>query len=150
MDRLDAMIKRMQDFDMGEAVNSAVKKNELKVLELNTGSQLYNKGIGSDSKTLNPGYSKPYAARKRRMGLPSNRITLYLSGSLHSGIKITYGKGFISFGAPGYTTKTGFPLPEHLKKRYGKMIFGLTGKNIKATGQMIKPEIFKSIKKVLS
>jgi len=150
MDKIDRLIKKMEAFNMNEAVNSAVKKNELKVLELNTGSQLYNKGITSDGKTIKPSYSKPYAALKRRMGIPSGRVTLFLSGSLYKGFKITYGKDHISFGAPGYTTSRGFQLPEHLKKRYGNLIFGLTPKNVQSTGQIIKPEISKQLRKAIS
>lgn len=115
-----------------------VKKNEDFIVQLNTRSQLYDKGIRSDKSKIDSKYSEPYKKRKANLGIPTDHITLYLSGQYHSSYKVTISNKEVDLDS-NYQVK-GFDLAEHLRKRYGLLIEGLTPESEETLWNKIEPE----------
>ena len=134
-------MKRIQDDFVLEVVKSIVEENSNEIIELNTEKQLFDQGIGSDGRRLEPPYSNPYKKLKKKLGQPTNRVTLRLEGDFYKSFEVIIGKEQFRINATDFKTK-------FLLKRYGQKIFGLTGSNVTEFNQMvIRPELLKQIRK---
>lgn len=134
-------MKTIQDDFVLEVVKSIVEENSNEIIELNTEKQLFDQGIGSDGRRLEPPYSNPYKKLKKKLGQPTNRVTLRLEGDFYKSFEVIIGKEQFRINATDFKTK-------FLLKRYGQKIFGLTGSNVTEFNQMvIRPELLKQIRK---
>ena len=134
-------MKTIQDDFVLEVVKSIVEENSNEIIELNTEKQLFDQGIGSDGRRLEPPYSNPYKNLKKKLGQPTNRVTLRLEGDFYKSFEVIIGKEQFRINATDFKTK-------FLLKRYGQKIFGLTGSNVTEFNQMvIRPELLKQIRK---
>jgi hypothetical protein len=134
-------MKTIQDDFVLEVVRSIVEENSNEIIELNTEKQLFDQGIGSDGRRLEPPYSNPYKKLKKKLGQPTNRVTLRLEGDFYKSFEVIIGKEQFRINATDFKTK-------FLLKRYGQKIFGLTGSNVTEFNQMvIRPELLKQIRK---
>ena len=142
----------MQDFidkastiDMSEVINAAVRFNEEEILALNTENQLFDRGIDSWPRKIEPRYAPRTIRDKQDKRQPTDRITLRDTGEFHGNFKISYNKDSIQFGARP-TFRNGTDLTEHLKERYGELIFGLTPVNTRKLQEIIKDDIILILK----
>lgn len=124
-----------------EVVRSIVEKNSNEIIELNTEKQLFDKGIGSDGKSLEPPYSNPYKKLKKKLGQPTDRVTLRLDGDFYKSFEVVIGNEQFRINATDFKTK-------FLLKRYGQQVLGLTNSNVvQFTQIVIRPELLSEIRK---
>lgn len=143
-ERLRKTMRTIQNNFIVEVVRSIVEKNSNEIIELNTEKQLFEKGIGSDGKSLEPPYSNPYKKLKKKLGQPTDRVTLRLEGDFYKSFEVIIGNEQFRINATDFKTK-------FLLKRYGQKILGLTGSNVSQFNQMIvRPELLKEIRKKIN
>lgn len=104
-----------------KAVQNLFKRYEGIITDLNTGDQLFDKGINSDGVAI--ATYKPYATLtkqlKQQVGLPANRVTLYDTGAFHGAWFVEFLDRYIFFDSRDDKA-------EQLVEKYGESIFGLT------------------------
>jgi len=142
---LKKTMRTIQSDFVVDVVRSVVEKNSNEIIELNTQKQLFEKGIGSDEKRLEPfPYSNPYEKLKKRIGQPTDRITLRLEGDFYKSFQVVIGNEQFQINATDFKTK-------FLLKRYGQKVLGLTSSNVSEFNQMvIRPELLKEIRKKIN
>lgn len=127
----------------------AAMKSEGEITYLNSRSQLYNKGIRNDESSIAPAYSAEYKKVKVRLSLPSDHITLYQRGHFHGSFTLKPNENSVEITS-AYKVN-GFDLFEHLKKRYGDKIMGLTDANLKyVIDKIIQPAIDAKLEEAIS
>ena len=144
---LEEFIAKYEKIDFGEIINQVIKKNEKKIVELNTKKQLYEAGIKNTGARITPPYAKSTIKQKRSKGQPTDRVTLRDKGGYHAGFFIIYEKDQITIESKAITKKS-FNLSEHLAKRYGKEVKGLTNLNIDELRELILPDLQKAIAEI--
>lgn len=125
-------------------IGQAIKDERGYILDLNTESQLFEKGIGSDGIEL--ASFQPYSdftiTVKQFKGQPTNRVTLRDEGDFHESF-------FIEFRDTEFEIKASDEKTESLKDKYGDEILGLTKESLEdITQEIIKPRLeayFKNI-----
>jgi len=134
-------MRTIQNDFIVEVVRSIVEKNSNEIIELNTEKQLFDKGIGSDGKSLEPPYSNPYKKLKKKLGQPTDRVTLRLDGDFYKSFEVVIGNEQFRINATDFKTK-------FLLKRYGKQVLGLTNSSVSQFNQIvIRPELLSEIRK---
>jgi len=98
-------------------------ENKEEIVALNTDDQMYNKGIDAKGHKIEPMYRPSTIAKKKRLNLPFDHVTLYQTGKLHDHTHIDVRKTKIRFinDDPKY-----FKLTE----KYGENLLGLTPENL--------------------
>lgn len=119
-----------------DVVLESVKDNEHYIVDLNTQSQLFDKGIDSEGQTITPGYSPLTISIKRSKGQPTDRVTLRDTGDFHRSFKISYGNDAFAIFADD-------PKAQKLENKYGSEIFGLTPDSLDEAIEIVKPELNK-------
>ncbi len=138
---LKKTMRTIQNDFIVDIVRSVVETNSNEIIDLNTQKQLFDKGIGSDGKSLEPPYSNPYKKLKKKLGQPTDRVTLRLEGDFYKSFEVIIGNQQFRINATDFKTK-------FLLKRYGEKVLGLTGSNIDKFNQIvIRPELLKQIRK---
>jgi hypothetical protein len=125
------------------AINSAVKKHEKQVLDLNRNDQLYDRGVDNFGGRLSPDYAPSTIRKKGKKGQPTDRVTLRDTGVFHRSFFLNYRSDEIEFMAEANTKRRDFSLLSWLKSRYGKGILGLTEENIEKLKGYISQEIIR-------
>lgn len=124
---IDDKITALQDFldHIYDYVRMEVIEDEAVICDMNSESQLYERGIDRDGDSISS-YS-PYTARTVMVKLlkhqPTNRVTLRDTGEFHASFRVVVDD--IGFYIDATDWKT-----SELEKKYGKQIFGLTEENI--------------------
>lgn len=117
-----------------------IKRNEEIALDLNTESQLFERGIGADGKKLTPSYTPFTKQIKKAKGQPTNRVTLRDEGDFHDSFFVKTNSFPVVFEAQDWKE-------QKLVEKYGIEIFGLTNKNRKEISlNYIKPELVTFLK----
>lgn len=122
---IDELIRKLQTIPLSRFLNESAKANQDFAEDLQR--EQMNAGNDAQSVKITPAYTKAYKARKQRLGLPSDRVTLRLSGDFQGEIYLITeqaGKNAIT-----YTFDSKDEVKKYLVKRYGKNIFGLDKKN---------------------
>ena len=134
-------MRTIQNDFIVDVVRSVVETNSNEIIDLNTQKQLFDKGIGSDGKSLEPPYSNPYKKLKKKLGQPTDRVTLRLEGDFYKSFEVIIGNEQFRINATDFKTK-------FFLKRYGEKVLGLTGSNVNEFNQfVIRPELLKEIRK---
>ena len=136
-------VKNVRD-NIPQQTKGIINRNKSEIIELNTKSQLYNKGEDSLGLSL-----KPYAVFtieiKQLLGQPYDRTTLNYSGAFYNGFYLTVDENNLVLNFNSTDNKT----PE-LMAKYGRNIFGLNYDNQqKLNYEIILPELEKYIKQYL-
>jgi hypothetical protein len=117
-----------------------VQENDNVAIDLNTDSQLFDKGIDSRGNLL-PGPYAPFTIDiKGLKGQPTDRITLRDTGDFHDSFFMDAGSFPIKIDASDSKTS-------ELKSDWGEDIFGLTDESLEEFRKHILPEIRDSIKR---
>lgn len=119
MGALREHIKRLRSITIHQQeadILNIVKANEPTAVDLNLSQLLA--GRDSNGEMLFPPYSEPYARYKDLLGMPSDRVTLKLSGDFHNSFFMNADKWPVFFDATD-------PKTDKLKQNYGGEIFGL-------------------------
>lgn len=141
---IQAKINQLEEIqnNMDAFILGVIKANESKILQLNTESQLFEKGIDSDGRKLQPPYQPATKQRKRKKGQPTNRITLRDEKDFHLSFLVRY-------GIDDFEISSTDPKSIYLLRRYGKGIFGLTDDSIKEVRKMVLPLLVAKVKSKL-
>lgn len=122
-------------------VMTSVRENEQQIVQLNTEVQLFGRGIDGRGQRLQPPYSEAYARRKRRLGLPVDRVTLRLTGDYH---KATY----LDFGQEDFALRNDNYKHRFLAKRYGEAIIMLTVEHKRALPDLLRDSVLREARRV--
>lgn len=121
------ILKRVIELDSIRLMDSLfeVYKNEItnEIIFLNTGIQLFEKGINAEGKLLSEiggDYAESTVINKKSKGLPFDRITLFDEGDFYDSFKVEVVKGDIVIFAN--TIKMGIDLQD----RWSNEMIGLT------------------------
>lgn len=115
-----AILKRIEkSFDDSRV--EAVRVHSDVMEKLFTDEQLF-QGQDSLGVKIAPPYSEAYKKRKRRLGLPTDRVTWKLTGRLYANTRVMA-------EANGYKFLLNTEYAKFLVKRYGKRVIGLNTKN---------------------
>lgn len=132
MNPLAPIIVNLRRVDLASAALGSVREQIHLALDYNTESQLYERGIDADGKSLGE-YSPVTIEIKKVKGQPTDRVTLKDEGDFHRGFFATTDKFPVVFGSSD-------PKADMLEDTYGN-IFGLTTDNKRAFVDDIKPHI---------
>lgn len=128
---------RLKKIKTDELMRRAVVANEPKLVRAQR-AQL-NQGRDMHGDKITPPYSWAYKRVKARRGLPTNRVTLKLTGELHGNFRVEAdSKGF---AMATDRTNGGFDVADHLQGRYGD-VYG-----VKEVIEIIKPEFIREFKR---
>jgi len=126
---------------INEEVLAAVDEREPHIVLLNL--KQVNKGKKSDGKDILPKYTPATVAIKKKKGQPTDRVTLYDTGSFYAGWLIHSEEFPILFNSAD--PKTG-----DLVKKYGAAIFGLDRESQRTLNQtFLKADIQRRIRGLL-
>ena len=144
MATLAKQLKSLKNFDLERAMLQVVKDNDNIVLDLNTDSQLGEKGIDSKGNLL-PGPYAPFTIDSKR-GLSgfagvTDHVTLFQEGDFHDGFFIHATSFPIEIDSSD--SKTG-----QLKSEWGD-IFGLTDESQSELNAHILPDVQDAYRKGL-
>lgn len=91
---LQQVARKIKSLDLRQIALQEIKRKADFAEDLITSDQLFNKGIGGDGQRIESQTGAPYPyysgyqELKRSLGLPSNRVTLFLEGDFHRSIFI--------------------------------------------------------------
>ena len=142
MATLTQSIKKLKSFDFEKAILKVVKDNDNVAIDLNTDSQLGEKGIDSKGNLL-PGPYAPFTIDQKaglsRFGGITDHITLYHFGSFHEGFFMDTSKFDIMIDSSDSKTPK-------LKSDWGEDIMGLTQDSQSEFNNHILPDIQSALK----
>jgi hypothetical protein len=127
-----AMLNRVKSFDKRKAAAEAMLAKEAEILDLNR-VQLYNDGIGYDSKPLPP-YSPAYAKSKPTRGI----VDIYRDGTLQKEMEL-------KIEGANYTINSVVPYAKYVAG-LRPTIFGLTEISKVAAQKVILPDFVRLFK----
>ena len=128
MKKLDDLINKLKRIESGvlEVVKNTVKEYDYIILDMNTESQLFQKGIDRKGRSLasvSGGYSPITVEIKMFKHQPTDRVTLKDEGDFHRSF-------YIEYLTDGFVIKASDWKTDILKKNWGPDILGLTQENI--------------------
>jgi hypothetical protein len=146
MASLSKMRKRVAQISrafIDETIKDAIIAEKETIIDLNTNKQLYGKGIDSKGDKIAPPYARTTVSMKKRLNLPSDRVTLFQSGAFYDATDIDA----TNQEATIINRDDKFP---KLAEKYGDNIFGLTPENKLFLAEVIlKPILTEKIKSIL-
>lgn len=137
---LQKNLVKLKNGGLESIIQSSVEKDKEEAIELNTQSQLFNKGIDANGKRIKPAYAKTTISIKKRKGQPTNRVTLKDTGDFYDDTDLDAGKK--DFVMINFNEK--FP---KLIDKYGGAIMGLTEQSKAQFSVALKSTILKQIKR---
>jgi hypothetical protein len=140
MSTLEQSVKKVKSFDFEKAILKVVKDNDNTAIDLNTDSQLFDKGIDSTGSLLPGPYAPMTIGIKSILGQPTDRITLRDTGDFHDGFFMDASKFPLVIDSSDSKTS-------ELKSEWGEDIFGLTDESQTEFNEQILPDIQDSLKK---
>lgn len=138
------MISEMTRFHGGVAghLMDVAKKHEDTILDLNTESQLFEKGETGEGTPITPAY-RPFTVRiKKQKGQPTNRVTLRDSGDFHKSFRVIFSKTQFRITADDEKT-------QKLVDKYGGQILGLSEDSLDTLAEGVKPDMIKKTREVI-
>lgn len=113
-----SLLRRLKTVDIDQVSRQSIEETEAAFTELNL-QQMY-AGLKNDGSEIAPPYVPATVRRKRKIGQPTDRVTLKDMGDFYAGYTVSVEGNIIN------ELSTDFKM-EFLIKRYGKEIFGLGG-----------------------
>ena len=145
MDALIQFCDNIIKLDIDELLAEIYDRSEFKelVAKLNLQDQLFAKGINSKGVSLGE-YAESTKKKKRKDGLPDDRITLFQSGSFYDTIEIIPDNDGFWIVMDGRKKNT------DLFVRYGEDVLGLTDENFEPLKDLINEELVKIIQEKIT
>lgn len=146
--RLKNVIQSLRKVDLERVALTAFKENEHFALDLNTESQLFERGEDAEGNKIIPEYTPFTKMIKRHKGQPTDRVTLKDEGNFYRGFYVKSQKFPVIFDSRD--SKTG-----ELVFKYGKEIFGLSERSKEEfrqehTNEAIQQKFKEQVSKVFS
>lgn len=134
-------IKQLPD-TVNRLIGDIFRDFEAEIVELNTQSQLFEKGINADSVSIKS--YRPYRPLtiqlKKLKGQPTDRVTLRDDGDFYNSVFLNIGKSDVFFDATDSKT-------EDLIEKYGEDILGLTLENVEIVRKdIVLPELIRRLR----
>ena len=142
----DDMIGRLKKLknDAGKILMVELEKNHyFFIINLVTDDQLYNRGVDNQGNKIFPGYAKSTIAKKKKVGLPFDRVTLLQDGDFYNHMFLEFDDYFFTVGNDDPDTSK----LTYLYNRYGVQVLGLTNDNVLLVAHRSKDGFVKRIKK---
>ena len=97
LNKLDNEIQKLKQ-SINLCIKQSIEANKDRIVELQTQQQLY---LGKTNKGVDiiPAYAESTKRRKRKDGLPSNRVTLYQTGNLYRSFRVLAGNESVVISA---------------------------------------------------
>ncbi len=145
MDALIQFCDNIIKLDIDELLAEIYDRSEFKelVAKLNLQDQLFAKGINSKGVSLGE-YAESTKKKKRKDGLPDDRITLFQSGNFYDTIEIIPDNDGFWIVMDGRKRNT------DLFVRYGEDVLGLTDENFEPLKDLINEELVKLIQEKIT
>lgn len=143
IDSLIANAQKVQEnLENGTWMQEIVKRYEAEICDMNSEDQLFEQGVNRVGVSISD-YA-PYQPKtieiKQIKGQPYDRVTLRDTGDFHASF-------FIEADDKGFTIKASDDKAEHLEKKYGRQIFGLTDTNAQELAtEYIQPDLIELIR----
>ena len=119
------------------------------IASLNTSVQLFEEGIDATGKRLDQ-IKGPYApstvAKKRREGLPVDRVTLFDTGRFYESWRVIIGSDLTITIEADSDVRAGYDLQED----YGFNIVGLTDESLEQLKEFIFPRFIQNLKQAIT
>lgn len=149
MNPIENLLERVETVERGltsgEWIQQIIFDNEAYIVDMNVEDQLYEQGVNALGVSIDDyaPYSPATIEIKMQKGQPSNRVTLRDEGDFHSSF-------FLEVGATQFEIKAADFKTEHLVRKYGRQILGLTDENIEELiREYILPDIERRIKETI-
>lgn len=141
MSAIDSLLQRVQNFydglTDGTYLSEIINNYDVEICEMNSIDQLYDRGVnrvGVDIMDYMP-YTPKTIEIKEIKGQPTNRVTLHDEGDFYRSFKVVTSSDKFEIVAEDWKT-------EHLVKKYGRQILGLTDENAsELTQSYIYPDL---------
>ena len=140
MSGIFTFLKNAENVKAQSILVDVLRREDVRALiaELNTFGQLFEDGIDSKGRKLSD-IRQPYVEstiqRKRRQGLPVDRVTLFETGKFYESWNVT----ILENGDIEIEANTEVAPNYDLQKDYGKNILGLTEESISKISEFISP-----------
>ena len=140
MSGIETFLNNAKKVNAQELLIDVLKLEEVQALivELNTFGQLFEEGVDGEGKKL-ADIRQPYAfstaQRKRREGLPSDRVTLFDTGRFYESFFVN----ILENGDIEINATTEFAANYDIRDSYGKEILGLTEESLSKIVDFITP-----------
>lgn len=143
LNMFEQLIKKIRAIDLEEIALKSLENKKEEAFDLNTESQLFEKGEDSDGNTLGQ-YAPLSVVLRSEAGLPIDRITTRVTGDFHDG----WEGNFVKFPVPFTSSDSKTP---DLIALFGVRMFGLTPKSIDTLlDDVLRDEITDNFQKDLS
>lgn len=149
MNPIEDLLERVETVERGltsgEWIQQIIFDNEAYIVDMNVEDQLYEQGVNALGVSIDDyaPYSPATIEIKMQKGQPYNRVTLRDEGDFHSSF-------FLEVGTTQFEIKAADFKTEHLVRKYGRQILGLTDENIEELiREYILPDIERRIKETL-
>jgi len=147
---LEDAIKKARSIDPEEVFRLVFDREDVKqkIIDLNTGDQLFDKGIDSEGvelRSIDPrgGYSRRTIEEKQRKNLPTDRITLFDEGVFYKSFRVDVQRGLAIISAN--IARIG----EENFDRFGRKMVGLTDESLAILIQFILPFVQEEFRRAL-
>lgn len=136
----ERLSNKLRHLPMRDIVERAADRQEDLMVELNL-KQL-DEGIRADGQRIEPEYAAYTVSRKKKVGQPTDRVTLKDSGDFYNAERVKRYPG--KYELVNYDPKS-----ESLQTRYGYQILGLTTGNLVIVKKAMVPLMIVDTKRVL-
>lgn len=134
---LDAIISKIRNYPTEQIVREAVNQNKEFAVDLNRQQML--EGKDAKGNPITPEYTAFTKAIKRRVGQPTDRVTLKFTGKMHREM-------FLEDQGDGYEFESQDVKSGDLQEKYGIDIFGHTELSEDKMSKQILPALQKGTK----
>lgn len=142
--RLHTILRNAKQIDLVAIAQEEIQKFETPLVNERQ-LEMFNKGIDSDGNRLTPKYAESTKKKKKKKGLPTNRVTLFDSGAMYDSMFLK------QTDKDSVTIDQKQEYAKFLKPKYGEAFLGIS---VKSFNKIKKPfrELIKSriLSKLLS
>lgn len=141
---IEAKIEAIRQWQK-EAEERVIQQAQLfepEILEMNTDAQLYDKGVDSMGKPVQPKYTPFTVSLKMLKGQPTGRVTLRDEGDFYESFEILWLRTAFLLTATNWKT-------QKLVSKYGAAIFGLTTESVGELTDMLREPVLNDLKQTI-
>jgi hypothetical protein len=140
-------LNRSANLDPIKIYKDVLKESDVQsfIISLNTNDQLFDLGVDATGKLfadIRQPYSDSTIKKKRREGLPTNRVTLFDTGKFHESFRTEVKNDGTVLIKSDSNVNSGYDLEDS----YGENIAGLTKESLEKLREFLLPKIIASFK----
>lgn len=135
----EAAEKAITTLPMEGIVERAADRQEDRMIDLNV--EQMEQGIKADGDRIIPPYKPSTVSRKKKMGQPTDRVTLKDTGDFHNSVRVKRFPKMYELVAQDWKS-------EQLQEKYTHSILGLTDFSLQQVREAMKPFMRQDVKKL--